>query len=101
MFFHLLEMSAKVLVPILNCCTNHEFTIKDSFLFSKGIVEQGISLYMFNLDADSVFTNTPLEGTIFICTEIICDQSNSIEGLKEEEIKSSCLSYEGFLFSFK
>ena len=76
-------LSANYLVLIQNCWTSHEFTIKDSFLLTKEIVQQGSSLYLFNLDVDSIFTNTAVEETIFICTKTICNQSNTVEGLNE------------------
>ena len=46
---------AKFLVPILSCLTINEFTVKDSFLFAKEIVEQNRNFYMVSLDVDSLF----------------------------------------------
>ena len=77
----------KFLVPILSCLTINEFIVKDSFLFAKEIVEQDSNFYMGSLDVDSLFTNIPLEETINICTELICDQNDSIEGLNKSEFK--------------
>ena len=65
----------------LSCLTINEFTVKDSFLFAKEIVEQGSSFYMCSLDVDSLFTNVTLEKTINICTESIYNQNDSVEGL--------------------
>ena len=78
---------AKFLVPILSCLTINDFTVKDSFSFAKEIVEQDSNFYMGSLDVDSLFTNIPLEETINICTELICDQNDSIEGLNKSEFK--------------
>ena len=38
---------------------------------------------MGSLDVDSLFTNIPFEETINICTELIYDQIDSIEGLNK------------------
>ena len=42
---------------------------------------------MGSLDVDSLFTNIPLEETSNICTELIYDQNDSIEGLNKSEFK--------------
>ena len=73
---------AKFLVPILDCLTINEFTIKDSYSFAKEIVEQDSSLHMGSLYVDSLLTNIPLEITIPICTESIYNQNNITECLK-------------------
>ena len=78
---------AKFLVPILSCLTINEFTAKYTFSFGKEIAEQDSNFYMGSLDVDSLFTNIPLEETINICTELICDQNDSIEGLNKSEFK--------------
>ena len=95
-FVHLLDLYGLQLghpliklypVPILSCLTINEFTVKDSFSFAKEIVEQDRNFYMGSLDVDSLFTNIPLEETINICTELIYDQNDSIEGLNKSEFK--------------
>ena len=78
---------AKFLVPVLNCLTVNEFTIKDSFAFAKEIVDQNSSLFMASLDVDSLFTNIPLDETINICTESIFNESDTAEGLNKSEFK--------------
>ena len=78
---------AKFLVPVLNCLTVNEFTIKDSFAFAKEIVDQDSSLFMASLDVDSLFTNIPLDETINICTESIFNESDFVEGLNKSEFK--------------
>ena len=64
-----------------------QFTVKDFFSFTKELVEQDSNFYMGSLDVDSFFTNIPLEETINICTELIYDQNDSIEGLNKSEFK--------------
>ena len=55
---------AKLLVPVL---TGSEYTVKDSFAFTKKIFEQDSDLFMGSLDVDSLFTDIPLEVTFDIC----------------------------------
>ena len=78
---------AKFLVPVLNCVTVNEFTIKESFAFAKEIVDQESSLFMASLDVDSLFTNIRLDETINICTESIFNESDTVEGLNKSEFK--------------
>ena len=59
---------AKFLVPKLSLITFNEFTVKDSFAFDEEIVHQNSKLFMGSLDVDSLFTNIPLEETIFVPT---------------------------------
>ena len=62
---------AKFLVPILKSLTNNEYMVKDLFAFGQEIVEQDSEFLMGSLDLDSLFTNTPLEETIDICTNTL------------------------------
>ena len=62
---------AKFLVPILKSLTSNEYTVKDSFAFAEEIVEQDSKFFMGSLDADSLFTNIPLEETIDICNNTL------------------------------
>ena len=64
---------AKFLVPKLSSITSNEFTGKDSFAFAEEIVHQNDKCFMGSLDMDSVFTNTHLEETINICTNLLYD----------------------------
>lgn len=78
---------AEFLVHILNCLTINEFTIRNSFLFVKEIVEQDNSLYMGNFDVNSLFINIPLEETISICTTSIYNQNDTADDLSRPEFK--------------
>ena len=51
--------------------TSNEYTIKDSFAFAEEIVKQDSEFFMGSLDADSLFTNVPLEKTIDICANTL------------------------------
>ena len=79
---------AEFLVPKMNFITSNEFTVKDTFCFAKEIVEQDSSLFMGSLDVDSLFTNIPLDETIDICTNLIYNQQDVIEGINKEEFRS-------------
>ena len=61
----------KFLVPKLSSITFNEFTVKDSFAFGEEVVHQNSKLFMGSLDADSLFTNIPLEKTINISTNLL------------------------------
>ena len=63
----LVEISTKLLIPLLEPLTHNEFTIKDSFSFAKEIRTYDCSLYMTSLDVESLFTNIPLNETINNC----------------------------------
>ena len=53
------------MVPILKPLTTNEFTVKDSFHFAEEIVDQQHDLFMGSLDVDSLFTNIPLDETLY------------------------------------
>ena len=79
---------AKFLVPKLSSVTFNEFTIKDSFAFAEEIVHQDSKLFMGSLDVDSLFTNIPLEETINICTNLLYNNEDVIEGINKSEFKN-------------
>ena len=54
-------------VPILKNFTVNEYTASESFSFCKEIKDQDSSLFMTSLDIQSLFTNIPLDETIYIC----------------------------------
>ena len=58
--------TAKFLIPILEPFTYKEFTVKDSFNFSKEITMYDSSLYTASLVMQSLFTNIPLNKTIVV-----------------------------------
>ena len=78
----------KFLVPKLSSITFNEFTVKDYFAFAEETVHQGSKLYMGSLDVDELFTNILLEGTINICTNLIYDNVDVIEGINKFEFKN-------------
>ena len=74
------------LVPKLSSIRLNEFTVKDSFALE--IVHQDSKLYMGSLDIDSLATNIPLEETIIICTNLIYNTVDVIEGINKFEFKN-------------
>ena len=78
----------KILVPKLSSVTFNEFTVKDSFAFAEEIVHQDSNLFMGRLDVDSLFTNIPLEETINICTNLVYNNEDVIEGINKSEFKN-------------
>ena len=78
---------AKFLVQILKPLTTNEFTVKDSFHFAEEIVDQQHDLFMGSLDVDFLFTNISLEETIEVCTNELCKESETVEGLSKTEFK--------------
>ena len=75
---------AKFILPILEPLTTNKYTVKDSFNFATGTVEQDSSNFMGSLDIDSIFTNIPLEETIKICTNIFLKNNSIVHVLKKK-----------------
>ena len=61
--------------------------VKDSFGFAEEIVKQDSEFFMASLDIDSLFTNIPLEETIDICTNMLLENMEKVEGLSKIEFK--------------
>ena len=78
---------AKFLVPLLNPLTKNEYTVKDSFQFAEEICEQDPTLSMGSLDVDSLFTNIPLDETIDICINQLFENTDTVEGITNSELK--------------
>ena len=72
-------------VPLLHLISN-QFILKDSFEFAKIICEQDAGLFMAYLDAESLFTNVPVEETIDICVNELFKSNSSIHGLNKKQI---------------
>ena len=60
---------AKFCDQLLKPLTNNEYTIKDSFLFAKEVLELDASLFMANFDIKSLFTSIPLTETLNLCVK--------------------------------
>ena len=77
----------KFLVPIFNPLTKNEYTVKDSFQFTKEICEQDPTLTMGSLDVDPLFANIPLDETVDICINQLFENNDTVEGFKKAELK--------------
>ena len=52
------------MVPILSPLTVNDYNVKDSFTFAKEVINFDHNPFMDSLDAESVFTNIPVDETI-------------------------------------
>ena len=77
---------AYVFVPLLNCFTLNEYTLKDSFEFAKDITNQSLNGFMASLDVDSLFTNVALDETIKICIDKLFKSEMTVSGLNKKEM---------------
>ena len=91
----------KFFVPLLRHLTSNEFTLKDSFEFAKIICEQDDVLFMASLDADSLFTNVPLQETINICVNELFKSDNSTYGLNKKQITKMLSTKKSINFTLK
>ena len=77
---------AKFFVPLLECFTMNEYTLKDSFEFAKDITNQNSNCFMASLDVDSLFTNVPRDETIKICIDELFKSDMTVSGLNNKEM---------------
>ena len=92
---------AKFLVSILKSFTIDEYTVKDTLAFADEIVEQDSEVFMGSRDIDSLFTNTPLEETIDICTNTVFENTGRVEGLSKIEFKEPSMNLLQKIFFLK
>ena len=76
----------KFFVLLLQHLTSNQFTLKDSFEFTKIICAKDAGLFIASLDVDTLFTNVPLEETIHICVNELFKSNSSIHGLNKKQI---------------
>ena len=97
---------AKFLVPLIEPITKNNFSVKNSFEFSKEICEQNSEYFMASLDAESLFTNIPLEETIKICCDSLCKNQellsninkNHFEKLLRVALSNNYFSFDGTVY---
>ena len=75
------------LAPKLPSSTFNEFTVKGSFAFAEEIVHLNNKRFMGSLDVHSLFTNIHLEETINICTNLLYNNEDTIQGVSKSEFK--------------
>ena len=92
---------AKFLVPILTPIANGPYSITNSFLFNKEILEQNTTLIMGSLDVDALFTSIPLDETINIGVEELFKDKAVINKLEKKDVlKLLTLATKESLFLF-
>ena len=70
---------------------------KIPLFFAEEIVHQDGELFIGSLDVDLLFTNIPLEETINICTSLLYNNIDVIEGINKSEF-GNLLGYPGIVF---
>ena len=84
----------KIFVPLLKMFTSNNYTVKDSLDFAKDITQKSSKLFMGSLNVDSLFTNTPLDGTIRMCVK----ESQCVKNLvKRFQVLTNSKFYRCFL----
>ena len=78
---------AKHLVPILQPITTNTLTIKNSFEFSKEVIEQDFGLFMASLDVGSFFTNIPLEETVNISWDSLFANETKMNNFNRDDFE--------------
>ena len=75
-------------MPKVSSITFNEFTVKDSFAFAEEFVHQYGKLFMVSLDIDSLLTHIPLKETINICTNLLYNNIDVIEGINKSDFEN-------------
>ena len=55
----------------------NEYTVQDSFSFSKEVIDQDPNLFMTSFDIELLFTNILLDETIDICVDMVFEKRKS------------------------
>ena len=75
----------KFIVPLQKQYTINEYTVKDSFFFVKILLIPTLNFASF--DIQSLFTNTPLDGTIDICVDMVYNKRKKVKGMLKRHFK--------------
>ena len=78
---------AKFLIPVLKPLTTNDYTLKDTFEFSRGILNKNPNLFMASLDVDSLFTNVNFDETINIIIEKLFSENETVHNLIKDQFK--------------
>ena len=97
---------AKFLAPLIESIKRNNFTVKNSFEFSKDICEQNSEYFMAKLDVESPFTNIPMEEIIKICCnslpknqELFCNISkNQFQKLLRAALSNNYFLFDGIVY---
>ena len=92
---------AEFLVPLNDPITKNNFTVKNSFEFSKEICEQNSEYFMASLDVESLFNNIVLEEIIKICCDLLYKNQELLSNINKnqfEKLLRAALCNNYFLF---
>ena len=78
---------AKFLVPMLEPLTTNEYTIKDSFTFTEELQSFDSKLVVASFDIESLFTNIPLQETIYLCVENLFRDRTHVDNLPKDSFR--------------
>ena len=67
--------------------TTNQYTTKNSFAFAEDIRKQDVSLAMAIFYVDALFTNIPLNETIYVCCQLLFNDTDRVDGLSRTEFK--------------
>ena len=67
--------------------TINEYTVKDSFSFSKEILDQDPNLSMASFDTQPLFTNIPLDETIDTGVDMVFERRKKIKDMLKRHFK--------------
>ena len=98
LLIHLLT-NYHVFIGVLIPSAASEYTVIDSFHFAEEICQQDPNLHMASLDADSLLTNIPLDETIDICGDSLCNGKENPPNIPENDFGNLLIiaSKESFL----
>ena len=83
----------KFFVPLLAPLTSNEYTIKDSFSFSKELLTFDSNLVLASFDIESLFTNISLKETIDLCVDILFSNTTNIDGITKDYFHELLIIY--------
>ena len=78
---------AKFLVPILEPLSTNECTLKDSFTFTEELQSFDSKLVMASFGIESLFTNIPLQETIYLCVENLFQDRTHVDNLSKDSFR--------------
>ena len=79
---------AKFLLKFLTPSTANEYTIIDSFHFAEEICQQGLNLHMASLDVNAFLKNIPLDKTIGICVDNLCNGNKNPPNIPKYDFRN-------------
>ena len=72
---------AKFCDQLLKPLTSNDYTVKDSFSFTKEVLDFDASCFMTSFDIKSLFTNIPLTETLNLCVQNLYRNQTHVNNL--------------------